>query len=87
MLSCCVLQARVVSHFYSNIYSKWTGTSSRALISRHSDSHKSGKTAEEKHLQKTRINKHEKAHAFSLNLDVFVSLYPTQKNLHKFRCS
>ena len=35
----------------------------------------------EKHLQKTKINKHEKAHAFSLNLDVFVSLYPTQKNL------
>ena len=28
---------------------------------------------EEKHWQKTKINKHEKAHAFSLNLDVFVS--------------
>ena len=50
-------------------------------------SHKSGKTTEEKHLQKTKINKHEKAHAFSLNLDVFVSLYPAQKNLNKFRYS
>ena len=35
----------------------------------------------EKHLQKTKINKHEKAHAFSLNLDVFVSLYPA--DIHK----
>ena len=86
MLSCCVLQARVVTIF-TVIFTR------NRLEQAHEPSfraiqilQKSGTTTEKKHLQKTKIS-HEKAHAFSLNLDVFVSLYPTQKNLHKFRHS